>query len=101
MAEGTVGLFTLVGGLAGLGLLIWAKGTALRKGRPYQATIEFPLACGITVGTPVSNAIAFTVAVCRNSIASKVLQDQSLEQGPCGQSGIQLSKQHCTGLSEH
>eukprot|EP00878_Enallax_costatus_P002541 GHUV01002723.1.p1 GENE.GHUV01002723.1~~GHUV01002723.1.p1 ORF type:complete len:393 (+),score=111.51 GHUV01002723.1:299-1477(+) len=53
MAEGTAGLFTLVGGIVGLGLFIWAKGTALRKGRPYQATIEFPLACGITVGTPV------------------------------------------------
>jgi hypothetical protein len=37
-----------------VGLLAWARGTALRKGRPYQATLEFPLACGITVGTPVS-----------------------------------------------
>lgn len=54
MAEGGLGLFTLVGGLIGVALLAWAKGTALRKGRPYQATIEFPLACGITVGTPVS-----------------------------------------------
>jgi len=49
-----LGLFTLVGGLLGVGLLVWIKGTALRKGRPYQATLEFPLACGITVGTPVS-----------------------------------------------
>jgi ABC-type transporter Mla subunit MlaD len=54
MAEGGLGLFTLVGGLMGVALLLWAKGTALRTGRPYQATIEFPLACGITVGTPVS-----------------------------------------------
>lgn len=54
IAEGGLGLFTLVGGLAAVALLVWVKGTALRKGRPYQATLEFPLACGITVGTPVS-----------------------------------------------
>jgi hypothetical protein len=54
IAEGGLGLFTLAGGLVTLGLLAWVKGTALRKGRPYQATLEFPLACGITVGTPVS-----------------------------------------------
>jgi hypothetical protein len=48
-----VGLFTLVGALVGVALLLWVKGTALRKGRPYSATLEFPLACGITVGTPV------------------------------------------------
>lgn len=54
IAEGGLGLFTLVGGLLAVALLAWAKGTALRKGRPYHATIEFPLACGITVGTPVS-----------------------------------------------
>eukprot|EP00879_Flechtneria_rotunda_P011844 GHRR01012371.1.p1 GENE.GHRR01012371.1~~GHRR01012371.1.p1 ORF type:complete len:310 (+),score=113.77 GHRR01012371.1:981-1910(+) len=53
IAEGGVGLFTLVGGIVAVGLLMWAKGTALRTGRPYQATIEFPLACGITIGTPV------------------------------------------------
>eukprot|EP00775_Hariotina_reticulata_P007426 gene7426-7635_t len=53
IAEGGLGLFTLVGGLLAVALLAWAKGTALRKGRPYHATIEFPLACGITVGTPV------------------------------------------------
>lgn len=53
MAEGTLGLFTLMGGLTGVALLLWVKGTALRTGRPYQATIEFPMACGITVGTPV------------------------------------------------
>lgn len=55
IAEGGLGLFTLAGGVVTVGLLLWAKGTALRKGRPYQATLEFPLACGITVGTPVSD----------------------------------------------
>jgi hypothetical protein len=54
IAEGGLGLFTLAGGVVLVALLAWAKGTALRKGRPYQATLEFPLACGITVGTPVS-----------------------------------------------
>lgn len=53
IAEGGVGLFILLGGAAAIGLAAWAKGTALRKGQPYMATIEFPLACGITVGTPV------------------------------------------------
>lgn len=53
IAEGGLGLFTLAGGVVLVALLAWAKGTALRKGRPYQATLEFPLACGITVGTPV------------------------------------------------
>lgn len=57
IAEGGLGLFTLAGGLVTLGLLAWVKGTALRKGRPYQATLEFPLACGITVGTPVSHEV--------------------------------------------
>lgn len=68
MAEGTVGLFTIAGGVAALGLFLWAKGTALRSGRPYQATIEFPLACGITVGTPVRQ-----LASCRGSCRLPVL----------------------------
>jgi hypothetical protein len=53
ITEGGLGLFTLAGALLGAGLLWWARGTALRKGKPYAATLEFPLACGITVGTPV------------------------------------------------
>lgn len=32
----------------------WAKGTGFgRKGSSYQAVIEFPQACGVSVGTPV------------------------------------------------
>lgn len=35
-------------------LVTWARGGKLgRRGRPYQCVIEFPLACGIGVGTPV------------------------------------------------
>jgi len=35
-------------------LITWARGGKLgRRGRPYQCVIEFPLACGISVGTPV------------------------------------------------
>lgn len=51
--EGGVGLFVLLGAGACIGLINWARGSALRKGHPYLATIEFPQACGITVGTPV------------------------------------------------
>ena len=32
---------------------MWARGSALRKGHPYLATVELPLACGVQVGTPV------------------------------------------------
>ncbi len=49
LLEGGVGLFLLAGGAAGVALVAWARGNALRTGTPYQATIEFPLACGITV----------------------------------------------------
>jgi ABC-type transporter Mla subunit MlaD len=35
-------------------LLSWARGGSLgRRGQGYQATLEFPVACGISVGTPV------------------------------------------------
>ncbi|KAG2441473.1 hypothetical protein HXX76_003095 [Chlamydomonas incerta] len=51
--EGGVGLFVLAGGGAAVALVMWARGNALRTGTPYQATIEFPLACGIQIGTPV------------------------------------------------
>lgn len=47
------GLFLLLGAGMCVALVAWARGSALRKGTPYNATIEFPQACGITVGTPV------------------------------------------------
>mmetsp|Transcript_29419 Transcript_29419/g.49427 ORF Transcript_29419/g.49427 Transcript_29419/m.49427 type:complete len:461 (-) Transcript_29419:136-1518(-) len=52
--EGGVGLF-LIGGFAILGCLFgWVQGFALRnRAQAYRAVIEFPLASGITVGTPV------------------------------------------------
>jgi len=52
--EGGVGLF-LMGGFVFMGVLIcWVKGFVLRnRAQAYQAVIEFPQACGITVGTPV------------------------------------------------
>lgn len=34
-------------------LASWARGNALRTGTPYQITVDLPLACGITVGTPL------------------------------------------------
>lgn len=35
-------------------LIAWARGGQLgRRGQGYQAILEFPDACGITVGTPV------------------------------------------------
>ncbi|CAD7702791.1 unnamed protein product [Ostreobium quekettii] len=51
--EGGVGAFVLGGAVLTFWLLSWARGSQLRKGRPYQATVVFPQACGITVGTPV------------------------------------------------
>ncbi len=45
-----MGLFVLAGAGAAVALVAWARGNALRTGTPYQATIEFPLACGIQVG---------------------------------------------------
>lgn len=51
--EGGVGLFLLVGSGLALALVVWAKGVAMRKAKPYQAVFEFPLASGISVGTPV------------------------------------------------
>lgn len=53
ITEGSLGLFLLFGGALGAALIMWARGSALRKGQPYLATLEFPQACGITVGTPV------------------------------------------------
>lgn len=48
-----MGLFLLVGTAMSVALVAWARGNALRTGTPYLATIEFPLACGITIGTPL------------------------------------------------
>ncbi len=44
-----MGLFVAAGVAAGVALVMWARGSALRTGTPYNATIELPLACGITV----------------------------------------------------
>ncbi|GBF93100.1 hypothetical protein Rsub_05711 [Raphidocelis subcapitata] len=51
--EGGVGLFLSAGVAAAIALVLWAKGVAMRKAQPYQAVFEFPLASGISVGTPV------------------------------------------------
>lgn len=53
MSEGGVGLFVAIGSCMAVALVAWARGTALRTGTPYQMTIELPVACGVTVGTPV------------------------------------------------
>lgn len=47
------GLFLLLGAGLSVALVAWVRGTALRKGTPYIATLEFPQACGITIGTPM------------------------------------------------
>lgn len=51
--EGGVGLFLLAGSAVAVALVAWAKGVATRRAQPYQAVFEFPLASGISVGTPV------------------------------------------------
>jgi ABC-type transporter Mla subunit MlaD len=54
LAQGAVGLFIFAGAGFCLMLLSWARGGQLGgKSRGYQAILEFPVACGITVGTPV------------------------------------------------
>ena len=53
LREGGVGLFVLGGLTASVFLLNWARGNAMRTGTPYKMTIELPMACGITIGTPV------------------------------------------------
>ncbi len=53
LAEGGVGLFLALGTGAAFALVSWARGSALRTGRPYNITVELPQACGITIGTPV------------------------------------------------
>ncbi|GAX80213.1 hypothetical protein CEUSTIGMA_g7651.t1 [Chlamydomonas eustigma] len=53
LREGGTGLFLLGGVAAAVSLVAWARSNAMRVGTPYQITIEFPLACGITIGTPL------------------------------------------------
>lgn len=54
MVQGGVGLFVFAGIGFALMLVSWARGGQLgRRGQGYQAILEFPVACGITVGTPV------------------------------------------------
>lgn len=54
MVQGSVGLFVFAGIGFALMLISWARGGQLgRRGQGYQAIFEFPVACGISVGTPV------------------------------------------------
>ena len=54
MIQGGVGLFVFAGVGFALMLVSWARGGQLgRRGQGYQAILEFPVACGISVGTPV------------------------------------------------
>lgn len=54
IAQGAIGLFVFAGIGFCLMLIAWARGGNLGgRGRGYQAILEFPVACGITVGTPV------------------------------------------------
>ena len=54
MIQGSVGLFVFSGVGFALMLISWARGGQLgRRGQGYQAILEFPVACGISVGTPV------------------------------------------------
>lgn len=54
MMQGGVGLFVFAGIGFALMLITWARGGQLgRRGQGYQAILEFPVACGISVGTPV------------------------------------------------
>jgi len=54
MIQGSVGLFVFAGIGFAFMLVSWARGGQLgRRGQGYQAILEFPEACGISVGTPV------------------------------------------------
>lgn len=44
--------YFLKAGLLGL-LISWIRGLDLRRAPTYRAIFEFPLACGIQIGTPV------------------------------------------------
>jgi len=84
IAEGGLGLF-LAGGLAvAVGLAAWARGAALRTGRPYTITLEFPLACGITVGTPVrvrgvqvGAVVAVTPSLAKVDVVAEIADGQT------------------------
>ncbi|KDD73686.1 hypothetical protein H632_c1927p0, partial [Helicosporidium sp. ATCC 50920] len=54
LVQAGVGLFIFAGIGFSLMLVSWARGGQLgRRGRGYQAILELPLACGVSVGTPV------------------------------------------------
>lgn len=54
LVEGSIGLLVVTGSLLMGARAIWAKGSQLRsQPRKYEAVIEFPLALGITIGTPI------------------------------------------------
>ena len=59
LKEGGVGLFLMGGCAAAVGLLAWARGNAMRVGTPYHLTVQLPLACGITIGTPVRGVCVY------------------------------------------
>eukprot|EP01025_Chloroclados_australasicus_P034030 TRINITY_DN3484_c1_g1_i1.p2 TRINITY_DN3484_c1_g1~~TRINITY_DN3484_c1_g1_i1.p2 ORF type:complete len:390 (+),score=24.42 TRINITY_DN3484_c1_g1_i1:46-1170(+) len=51
--EGGVGWFVITGIGLFFALIAWARGANLRTTRGYQIIVQFPNACGISVGTPV------------------------------------------------
>lgn len=53
LKEGGLGLFVMAGAAAAVALVSWARSNALKVGTPYQITVELPLACGVTIGTPL------------------------------------------------
>ncbi|KAL6766321.1 TGD2 [Auxenochlorella protothecoides x Auxenochlorella symbiontica] len=54
LRQATNGLFVIAGISMAFMLASWAKGNNMgRRGQSYQAILEFPVACGISVGTPV------------------------------------------------
>lgn len=52
--EGGAGVFVVAGVSLVIALVAWARGSsALSSRRPYQAIVQLPEACGVTVGTPL------------------------------------------------
>eukprot|EP00798_Chlamydomonas_sp_ICE-L_P011247 gene11247-18872_t len=51
--EGGSGLFMAAGAAGAIVLLAWARGVATRTTQAYNITVSLPLACGVTLGTPV------------------------------------------------
>ena len=68
LKEGGVGLFLMGGCAAAVGLLAWARGNAMRVGTPYHLTVQLPLACGITIGTPVRGVRASSLPPCMHTL---------------------------------